>query len=1647
MSRYTKVFVILGYFFSSIIVLNKCKLLKKLLQKNDNNINLTKKIAGYKFPVYSTPFCPRNESEWNNRSLALNCNNTNGYTCLPNEKLTELVEFCYTVPWIWIEEGFCLYLKTKVSYVDAYNCSHFIDGCHNTSYQSRRIFDYPACISLGYGCFLAEQSCKSSPNVNRPEATENDKDDWLLVVFVIGIIVFIISCISFFILYFYRKRKKCFSGKRSTSNEGTLTESEERKSLISDTENEKGFSNKKSKIEKDLFDQWKHEDVCFISTKASKEVEKIIKTKNLVIVTGHSGSGKSAIIQHIALKYREQNWRVKRVKKVEDIMDEYSSSRFEKDKTICVLNDPFGKESFDEILNNSWQTYEEELKLYLQTAKLMMSCRNHIISDARLTRYLVNQSHIVDIDDNKNKLSVDEKRKILTKYTFGMNLSDTECEKIVEVERYFPLLCKLYSSKEDTQNNSIGFFTEPVAVLQEEILGFRTKDKNKYCSLALLVLYNNDLCVGDLLKKDTENKFKHTLNLCGVPENTPPSAIGDTLNTLKGFFVKQIGDTYQFYHDVVMEVTTHLFGTDYPAEIIKYADIGFLRKRVRLGNCDKHNDPFTIYLKDKYIEELEERLFTELFGERLLDVVLNPCLKHENVIKMLKGKIADHPENIKQILETKKITVNKQELYQTSSYLLLTKTSFLVLENEVSPLFALIVFCHTQLSHICLDILKQMQTNITSCFPAVCCNGSTELFCNVFKDQVIESLSKTWGGLFPIHIVSVFHNYKLLNEMIKMGADVNLKMNENGWTPLTLAAGNDTEEYEDFHHGESGATRRDKTVQILLSNGADINQCLENGCMENGGSPLYAACQMGHNSTVQFLLNNGANINLCMKDGASPLFIACQQGHDSIVQLLLNYGADINLCMEDGANALAVACQNGHASTVQLLLNNGADVNLCMKVGASPLFVACQNGHESTVQLLLNNGVDMNLCYEDGASPLYVACQNGHDCAVKLLLNNRADINCSKENGSSPLHKACHNGHDSTVKLLFDNGADINLCTKDGYSPLFLACQQGHASTAQLLLKNGADVNLCTEEGASPLFVACQKGHDKTITLLVNEGANINLCMKTGASPLSVACQNGYDSIVLLLLNNAADVNLCEKDGLGPLYLACQNGHDSIVQLLMNNDADINLCGKEGLSPFFPACKNEYNSTLQLLLKNGADINLCPKIGTSPLFMACKNGYDKTVPLLLTNGADVNLCMKDGVSPLYIACQNGHDSIVQLLLNNGADTNLCIDDGASPLYAACQNGHDSTVQILLNNGADTNLCNKVKASPLFTACCYGHDSTVQLLLNNGADVNLCMEDGASPLYVACQNGHDSNVQHLLNNGANIKDGVGPLFVACQKRHDSTVKLLLNNGADVNLCMEDGASPLYVACQMGHDSTVQLLLNNGANINLCEEVGASPLFIACQNGHNSTVKLLLKNGADVNLCTKNGTSPLFIACQNGNDGTVKLVLKNKATIDLCMEKGESPLYIACQNGHNSTAHILLKNGAEINLCNNARASPLLIACRYAHDSTVQLLLNNGANVNLCMEDGASPLYVACQMGHESTVQILLNSGANINLCNRARASPLLIACRYGHESTVQHLLNNGADTNLFMENGARPLYVACQMGHHSIAQLLRDNGAV
>ena len=67
--------------------------------------HLQKRLNGYKFPVYTTDFCPENRTEWKKRSAAFNCTKETLYSCFPNENLTMLLEFCYPAINIPIEEG------------------------------------------------------------------------------------------------------------------------------------------------------------------------------------------------------------------------------------------------------------------------------------------------------------------------------------------------------------------------------------------------------------------------------------------------------------------------------------------------------------------------------------------------------------------------------------------------------------------------------------------------------------------------------------------------------------------------------------------------------------------------------------------------------------------------------------------------------------------------------------------------------------------------------------------------------------------------------------------------------------------------------------------------------------------------------------------------------------------------------------------------------------------------------------------------------------------------------------------------------------------------------------------------------------------------------------------------------------------------------------------------------------------------------------------------------------------------------------------------------------------------------------------------------------------------------------------------------
>lgn len=71
---------------------------------------------------------------------------------------------------------------------------------------------------------------------------------------------------------------------------------------------------------------------------------------------------------------------------------------------------------------------------------------------------------------------------------------------------------------------------------------------------------------------------------------------------------------------------------------------------------------------------------------------------------------------------------------------------------------------------------------------------------------------------------------------------------------------------------------------------------------------FLVACQEGMTRRVEKLLEEGLNMNILDENDTSPLYIACQSGHDEVVPILLEKDADVHLGENSEYIKYSVAC-------------------------------------------------------------------------------------------------------------------------------------------------------------------------------------------------------------------------------------------------------------------------------------------------------------------------------------------------------------------------------------------------------------------------------------------------------------------------------------------------------------------------------------------------------------------------------------------------------------------------------------------------------------------------------------------------------------------------------------------------------------------
>jgi ankyrin repeat protein len=378
--------------------------------------------------------------------------------------------------------------------------------------------------------------------------------------------------------------------------------------------------------------------------------------------------------------------------------------------------------------------------------------------------------------------------------------------------------------------------------------------------------------------------------------------------------------------------------------------------------------------------------------------------------------------------------------------------------------------------------------------------------------------------------------------LIRGGARVS-SANRDGATALQLAAIN-------------GSARM---LEKLIKAGADPNAPLS----ATGDTALMLSARTGKTAAMDVLLESGANVNAKESwGGTTALMWAVSERHADAVTLLLGHGADVHA----RSNYVAAANGRGFEGRTPLAESTTQKVEEFASGWLTPLMFAAREGDVASARLLVAAGADVNAVAGDGKDALGLAVFNGNYDVASLLVDSRANLNRADAQGFTPLFWAIDRRNMETapnfpwmvtadplplIKKLLDGGADPNALVNNtprarmrAGSPrivfataLMRAAFSGDLELCRLLLAHGADPAVKSSDGETMVEAAAGLGFIQGYS----KG-------KTAAERLDV---------VKLFVGLGADVNDADDYGITPLMVAGNMGDTKIIQYLVDAGADL----------------------------------------------------------------------------------------------------------------------------------------------------------------------------------------------------------------------------------------------------------------------------------------------------------------------------------------------------------------------------------------------------------------------------------------------------------------------------------------------------------
>ena len=512
-------------------------------------------------------------------------------------------------------------------------------------------------------------------------------------------------------------------------------------------------------------------------------------------------------------------------------------------------------------------------------------------------------------------------------------------------------------------------------------------------------------------------------------------------------------------------------------------------------------------------------------------------------------------------------------------------------------------------------------------------------------------------GLMPLGVAVKYGQYDIAQHLLSVGGPSQITQKDgygfNGRPLLHLAI----------------LSERSDLVQLLLDNGADVNQV-----DADGRTPLHCAISRRCNADlVRQLLDRGASFDVKDAYGRAPLQSAIANACSlEVVQVLMEkeekQEKDKQKVESMRQERLLLAVLSGSVELVEYFFRP-EDLDWVNDGNQTGLHLAAISGHVDLTKFLIekdkeNAGEYQNQLINEkdlnGNTPLHYAAMAGQLDMAKILLEK--DANETAENkdkkkfheiqdptGRALLHTAVLKADLEVIKLLISKGADIKAKDGRGYTPLRYAVLGGHVGVAKHLIDNGADINAQDRDGNTPLHYAILGGHVEVAKYLIDNGAQFSVKNKKNQTPLDLAVKEKKFELACYLIDKGAQI----KDATNPYLMHTAVFHNQIelTKQLIAKGADINELGANGYTPLHVAVgKGNVEMVRFLVGQKGANVSAQDEQGNTPLYYAVKNKNLELVRILLQHGAKVDVKNRNSVTPLYLCIKNkGSEAMKNLL--------------------------------------------------------------------------------------------------------------------------------------------------------------------------------------------------------------------------------------------------------------------------------------------------------------------------------------------------------------------------------------------------------------